>query len=423
MAYVRGGLSRIWMKYPGLDLQKTRLIGWGAGQAFRDYYPHTNLPLQYTICPRTENHGTTIHGVEVRSPAALLQERHEDTLVVIFSAYTPEIMRDIRDKFGDYRTVRAVDFGDDVPVIAELQAFQAVLRSGLRLEKRPPSEPAELGIFMQGPLTDFTPLALAFHRLHHPAAHLALVTWTSEDPALVEACRPWVDTLEQIAPPPPNGYDTRNYIIRSCKSASELMLYAGVRYVVRARTDAVLTGSVYKALERLYGDGSRNLGKVGVLLQASWAYMPFHFSDKLMVCRAEDMAQLWSLPEDPRGPDDFPPSLSNSEFLGTPFLDFRHVSWESNLWSTYARKLGYATDTLEDAYRFARERLIEIDSDMRMFSIKHIPLFNLRLRPMLEPSREWWQEVYGDFDNAMEHVRSVSASGMTMADFFARRVG
>lgn len=423
MAIVRGGLSRVLMKYADLDLQKIRLIGWGAGQAFRDYFPHTGLKLEYTICPRPENQGSIIHGVPVRPPEALADEAYDEVLVVVFSAYAPEIMNAIRNTYGNYRTVRAVDFGEDAGIIEELQAFHTAVRGGMQLTKAPASRPAELGLFMQGPITEFTLLGLAYHRLRYPAAHLALVTWTTEDPALVEACRPWVDTLEQIEPPPPNGYDTRNYVTRSCKAGSQLMLRAGVRYVVRLRTDAVLVGSVYRTLERLYGNGAKNPGKMGVLLQASWAYMPFHFSDKLMISRAEDMAELWSMPEDPRGAEDFPKSLADPAFLAMPFQEFRHLSYESSLWTSYARKLGYRADTLEDAYRFARDRLVEIDSDTHMFSIKHVPLFNLRLRPMLEPSIGWWHEMQRDFEGTLEHIRSVSSAEMTMADFFARRVG
>ncbi|WCM88964.1 WavE lipopolysaccharide synthesis family protein [Acidovorax sp. NCPPB 3576] len=423
MAIVRGGLSRVLMKYADIDLTKIRLIGWGAGQAFRDYFPHTGLSLEYTICPRQENQGTTLHGVPVRPPEALLQEKHDDVLVVVFSAYAPEIMNAIRNTYGNYRTVRAVDFGDDAGVIEELQAFQGAVRGGMRLEKAPAIRSAELGLFMQGPITEFTLLALAYHRMRYPASHLALVTWTTEDPELVKACRPWVDELVQIEPPPPNGYDTRNYVTRSCKAGSQLMLKAGVRYVVRLRTDAVLVGSVYRTLERLFGNGDKNPGKMGVLLQASWAYMPFHFSDKLMIARAEDMAQLWSMPEDLRGAESFPASLADPAFLNMPFLDFRHLSYESSLWMHYAQTLGYPADTLEDAYRFARDRLMEIDSDTHMFSIKHVPLFNLKLRPMLEPSLGWWREMQGDFEGTLEQLRNVSASGMAMGDFFARRVG
>jgi hypothetical protein len=423
MADIRGGLDRVLLKYPGLDISKLRLIGWGAGQAFTDYYPHTGLPLKYTVCPRPENRGRVIHGVSVREPEALLQEPHEDTLVVVFSAYAPEAMNSIREKWGNYRTVRAVDLGDDSGQIAELQALQAALQAGLRLEKSSAFAPADLGLFIQGPLTETTPLVLAFHRLRYPAAHLVLVTWTTEDSAYVEACRPWVDRLEQIPPPPPNGYDTRNYITRSCKVGSRLMEEAGVRFVVRARSDAVLTGSIYRTLERIYGDGRKNKGKIGIFLQASWAYIPFHFSDKLMVCRTEDMVQLWSLPEDERGAESFPGALTESEFLKMNFLDFRHYSWEARLWSTYAKKIGYSAESLEDAYRFARDQLIELDSDLQMFSIKHIPLFNLKIRTMLVPSQDWWQEVHSDFDGALGHLRTISASGMTMADFLAKRVG
>ncbi|QHI97962.1 hypothetical protein GT347_08125 [Xylophilus rhododendri] len=424
MAYARGGMSRALLKYPDLDLSRTRLIGWGAGQAFRDYFPLTGLQLEYTLCPRQENHGRTIHGVPVRSTEALREESPQDVLVVIFSAYSAEIMNEIRDRIGPYRAVRAVEFGDNAAQISELEALAGALRGGLSLHKAPAAEPAEVGMFMQGPLTGFTPMALAFHRMRYPGMHLSVVTWNGEDPALVAQCRPWCDELVQIEPPPPNGYDTRNLITRSCKEGARLLQRAGVRYAIRARTDAVIFGSPYRTLERMFGDGSRGAGKIGVLLAASWAYVPFHFSDKLMLCRTEDMVALWSLPEDPRGKADFPPAgLTDPGLLGWNFLDYRHISWESRLWGSHARQLGYPADTLEDAYRFARDRLLELDSDSHMFSIKHVPMFNLKLRPMLEPTVEWWKEMQSDFDGTLDHLRQVSSSGMTLQDFFAKRVG
>ena len=39
MALATGSIARASIKYPGLDPAKTKLIGWGAGQFFRDFYP------------------------------------------------------------------------------------------------------------------------------------------------------------------------------------------------------------------------------------------------------------------------------------------------------------------------------------------------------------------------------------------------
>ena len=53
MSIVTGTLLRARLKYPDLDLSKVRLVGWGAGQFFQDFYPCVSeyLNLQYTICP------------------------------------------------------------------------------------------------------------------------------------------------------------------------------------------------------------------------------------------------------------------------------------------------------------------------------------------------------------------------------------
>ncbi|MGV8664355.1 hypothetical protein ACV357_35725, partial [Pseudomonas aeruginosa] len=67
------------LKYPDLDLSKVRLVGWGAGQFFQDFYTCVSeyLNLQSTICPYPANQGKRIRGGQVRAPAALEQESLE----------------------------------------------------------------------------------------------------------------------------------------------------------------------------------------------------------------------------------------------------------------------------------------------------------------------------------------------------------
>lgn len=111
------------MKYPDLDLTKVKLIGWGAGSAFRDFFPRVPLPLAYTVCPLAENHGKTLHGLEVKAPSALLDEDRENSLIVIYARFSSEIMSQIRLNLGDFRTIPAMRIGPSrQPAdIAELQ--------------------------------------------------------------------------------------------------------------------------------------------------------------------------------------------------------------------------------------------------------------------------------------------------------------
>lgn len=422
MAQVRGGIERALLKYPDLDLSTVRLIGWGAGQVFTDYYPLLGLPVEYTVCPFTHAEGKYIHGVPVRSPEHLMKEPHDQVLVVIFSGAAPEIMQQIHSGCGDYRVVCAVDHGYGAcPTLAEVQELAPLVNGGLsfdkpRLDKRP-----KLGIFMQGPAFDFTPLGLAHTRMKYPAAHLGFVTWNNQDPQKIERCRPWVDEIILLDPPVKKVGGYVNHITRSCMAGAQHMLDQGVEYVVRMRSDAILTGSIYQALDRLYADGEKNSGKIGIFLGASWTYIPFHFSDKFMVARAHDMKELWSLPELEDRPEDEAPTVTLVS--DHHFLELRRLSFESRLWGHYATRHGYPVETLEHAYKFARDRLIPLEPDLSMFSLKHLPLFNLKLINRLTPSIEWWEEMNTDWEGTVSHLNSLGHSHWTARDFMRNKVG
>lgn len=423
MAQVRGSLSRILLRYPDLQLDKVRLVGWGAGQNFRDYYPMVKdqAPVEYTVCPNVENHGKTIHGVLVKSPQELMQEPHDEILVLIFAAHSPEIMQQIRYHYGDYRNIRAIDFTNRGPHLRELEALAPLVRDGAAFIKPKPAAgaaPAKVGIFLQGPVLDQTPLVLAHTRTKNPAAHLVFVTWKTESPEKIALCRPWVDDIVQLDLPEVVIYDTRNYLVTACRAGAEAMARAGVDYVVRSRSDVIVTGSIYECIDRLFEDGNRNKGRIAIHLGTSWAYIPFHFSEKVLISRTEDMVDLWKVPMDFR-----PASFFQMDHQNTHFLEFRHVSYENYVWTHYARSLGYAADTLEDAYRFARDKLVPFDKDLDVVGLKHYSLFEARFRPMFSPPLSWWDEMNRDFDSTMDRLSEIAASDMTSADFFQNRLG
>ena len=116
MASILGGIERAKIKYPDLDIGSLKLVGWGGGQFFKDYYPFLKekLKLEYTVCPRPENQGRVIHGIKVLSPDTLKSE-NANTLVVVFSAHYPIILSTIRDVHPQLRAMLAFDFGNEYP--------------------------------------------------------------------------------------------------------------------------------------------------------------------------------------------------------------------------------------------------------------------------------------------------------------------
>jgi hypothetical protein len=416
MARLTGGLDRVLMKYPDLDLGKVKLIGWGAGSLFRDFYPRIPLEFSYTVCPIRENQGTVIHGLEVRAPEALLEEDRENTLVVILARFSSEIMSQIRLNLGEFRTVPAMTFHPpwQPADIAELQAMSRGIRA-MTIHRPVPRDP-EVGIFTQGPVFPCTPLVLAQQRLHYPDAYTCLVTWDHQPTSVIESCRPWVDHVITI-PQPPLVVDPRNAILRSCRVGAEHIASLGVRYAVRSRTDHALTGSLYRAIRHLFDDGSRNLGRFGMLAGASWRYVPFHFADRFLISRPDDMVALWSTPEDMR-------SASEIHAQGDePFQHIRNAAFECYLWAYYARTLNYATDGLADSFRFAAERLIAMDEQVSMLSIKHAPLFNFNINTGIVGTPRWYEEVRGNLENALLDAHEIDRAGFTVNDHFGLRIG
>ncbi|MCC4625305.1 hypothetical protein [Xanthomonas hortorum] len=102
--------------------------------------------MQYTICPRPENQGTTVHGLPVRSPSALEEESIDDALIVIFSNHSPEVMNQIAKAHGRFRTVRAVDYDHgSIALLQELQDLSSLLPE-LQVSRRLKSP--DTGIFV-----------------------------------------------------------------------------------------------------------------------------------------------------------------------------------------------------------------------------------------------------------------------------------
>jgi hypothetical protein len=424
MALVTGSIARARIKYPQLDPARTKMIGWGAGQFFRDFYPSvgSRLDLQYTICPRSENHGTTLHGVAVRSPAALDEESIDEVLIVIFSNHYPEVMNQIRELHGPWRTVRAVDGREaDIALLDELQEVSNLLPE-LRLSRS--LQAPTTGIFVQGLAFDFTPQVLAWNRLHYPAAYQCMVTWEHQSEQLLERCRPWLDALILVPQPDNLGLFYRNAVLRSARLGVEHLARKGVAFAVRCRSDNILHGSIHKAIDA-YFHGARNRGKIAVSLAASWQHIPFHFSEKAMLARTEDMLALWSMAEDPRPANYADGELSPTLELAPQrhFQELSQYTFEASLWRDYARRLGVAADTLVDGYRFAQARLLALEPHLSWSSLKFVALFNVLRDTGYSFSMESWNRLISDGDAALERAEAVSQLQINSTDYWRGRAG
>jgi hypothetical protein len=416
MALVHGGLARLVIKYPGIDLSDIKLIAWGGGQWFSDYYPLLGIPVEYTVCPRVENQGRIIHGVKVSAPEVLRQEDPSKVVVIIIAAHSNEITNQIRE-LGDFRCAPAIAFG--VGAVSLIDELQQLLVSG-RMEANPALDQAksrqlDCGFFYQGPLFSYSELALAYQRFRYPNDFHCLVTYAGQDTTLLSSCARWVDevVLENDVKNP--GPRNRNLMMRTARRGAQHVLERGCKYSVRVRSGNVVVGDLNQFVRDQYGTGNFNKGKIGFFMSWSWKNVPFHISDAFMIARAEDMLKLWSVPEDPATPD--------SSIVSEDSHYTQQRTNECYLWSRYAASEGFSVQGLRDYYFFMRERLIPLEPMMTTFSLKHTPIFNLEFDNSLSPDIGWWTKMVENFD--AEYARGLARykSDCTIRDYFRAKLG
>lgn len=417
MALIHGSLQRALLKYPDMDLSNIRLIGWGAGQFFQDHYPYIkeHLKLEYTVCPRQENHGKTLHGLEVKPIEAIQAESAGQTLIVVMTNHISLILNQIRERYPQFRTIKAISFDQDGALLDELLEFSQ-LQDSLSLRRTLPANP-RAGIFVQGKIDPCTPMALAWNRNHFPAAYQCMVTWEHQDRSLIDRCRPWLDQLILVPQPVNLGPHYGNAVWRSARLGTTHLAEQGIEYAVRCRSDNILTGSINEAIHHHFAYGM-NKGKIAISLAGGLRHVPFHFTEKAMLARAEDMCELWNMEEDKR-PIDHPDTQYAVE---DSFLTLQGFYPESMLWMNYAKRLGYATETLPQSYEFARNRLLALEPHMSWYSIKQLTLFNMmRSDPLFQAAN--WNQLFTRYEETMLQAEAVSRSGMTIDDLLQNRVG
>lgn len=416
MTIIHGGLSRASFRYPNLDIEKIKIIAWGAGQFFRDLYPITGIKAEYTICPRSENQGTVIHGIEVKSPEFLRNEDPANILILIFSAASLEITHQI-GSWGNFRALPAVEYGSgNNHIIDELLLLQKNIHS------IPPKKEyfSETGFFTQGPIFPFTELALAYHRLQFPNDYHCFVTDAGQSQEAVQKCARWVDEVIEVSLPKTPGPLRRNYMIRTAKAGADHIQKKGFKYCVRVRSGNITIGNVRKYIYKIFGeDGIYHPGKIGFYMGWSWKNVPFHISEAFMVARSEDMAALWNIDEDPRQENDPIINVSQDEH----HTELARSSNESYVWSNFAKNLNLPNSSIEDHLNFMRSKLIPLEPDLRTYSLKYIPIFSLDYENHLSPDRKWWDKLITDFDYTRHKAQEISRRNTNVNDHFSNKIG
>ena len=432
-----GGLERAKIIWPTIDLENVKLIGWGAGSQFKQFFPTVNLTLAYTICPLPENEGKVIHGVKVRSPKALESEDPEKVLIVIFSSFWAIIFYEIR-KIGKFHAVRGFTLEPQSAYVTKINEISRIIQD-TSLELKNPVR-SNYAIVMQGPTYAFTPSCLAYNRFLHPTATIILSTWKDQDPSLMQESRRWADIVLESDIPNYMGTYNRNAMIRSSLKGIEEAARLGFKYVIKSRSDHLITGETSEAIDYFarYESFQVREGQLAVQLCTSWKCVPFHLSDQLMCGRTEHMLTFWSCEEDSRVLDD-------RIFLHTgSYKEFPVYSNESYLHMNYAREVGHPSTTLKDYFNFIKKYIYPIDPYVSNFSLKWLSLFDLFTDPStrvnavelasikgseqrspnpqapiysLSPNWEWWEKIRYNQKFLLSEAERISLLECSSQDF------
>lgn len=420
MAKIVGSLHRVLIRYPNLDLSKLKIVGWGAGQYFRDWFPliKEQVNIEYTVCPWIGGENKIIHGVNVKSPEDLLKEDPNNTLILLFVNDISERMSELMyGRFSEFNVMRAIEFGfDNIGVIEDLQERVNTIGS-ISFSKKFLKNP-KVGIFIQGLPFEVTPQVLMWNKMRFPAAYQCMTTWEEQSSEILDRCRPWLDKLILVPKPENPGRSKINYTLRSARYGIEHLAEQGVEYAVRCRSDNILAfGCIYKAIEDLFGNG-KNKGKIAVDLKAAWKHIPFHFSEKIMLARTRDMLAVWGREED-KVPSNEIKSIINDD---SNFQKLGDITTESYIWKGFANQAGYPANSLLDGYNFARDKLIAINSKLDWISLKLLPMFNVSSKTGLSFSESEWNAMLGGDEDFLAEAKKISELDLSIRDYWNRKV-
>lgn len=416
MAIIHGGISRINVKFPDIDLKKIKFIAWGAGQVFRDFYSLLEVEVAYTICPIPENQGKIINGIEVKPPEVLLSEDIDSVFIIIFSTATIQISHHI-NKFGRFKSIAAMEYGVFSHAILE---ELALLQKNIDCVPPPKKSYSEIGFFTQGPIFPFTEIALAYQRFKYPNDFHCLVTDQGQSTDLLSKCARWVDEVIEVAPPDTPGPLRRNYMIRTAKIAAQRLYQRGFKYTVRLRSGNIALGDIRSFINKNFGNnGEYNPGKIGFHVGWTLRNIPFWISEAFMVARSEDMLNLWDVEEDSRTGSE--PSLRIAPDM--PYSEFIRLSNEHYIWADYAKRLGSPNVSIEDSLNFMKDKLIPMEPEINTYCIKYLPLFNVEFDNCAIPDERWWNNLKQNFDHELQRSKNIFNGKYTLNDHFTNRIG
>jgi hypothetical protein len=344
--------------------RSARVIGWGTGSVFDYFHSLYPIRLEYLVDNDRTRWGQQRRGIEVASPERLLSEVPADTVIVIYSSAWTDI-RDQIASLGPFLAVPASAVFADAPVREKLSWAEEVASRPTPRRPNPKNT-----IVVQGAVTPgVTARVLRILTALNPDHLVLLSTWNDTERELLEEVRSLADDVVTSAPPLVAGVQNRNRQILSTRAGIDRAIHLGARSILKTRTDlAILSESVFAQGERwLQNFDPTRARRVGLqnrlIVPSSYTrkYLLYHPSDLVMLGAAEDMAQYWSAPLDPRSGE-----LLAAASLHSPMsvINLAGHPAESYLGLRFCRTLGRPVPgTLADSWAFYRDLFAVVDND------------------------------------------------------------
>lgn len=428
------GLQRARIRYPDIDLDRCKLIGYGAGYQFEKFYPLLGIKLDYTVCEWEIDtglikDGDTKCGVKVHHASRLREENPDEVLIVVFAGRWYDCMRQI-PSYGRFKAIRAMN---ECAESGRLEYCMQQVFDGSPAVAPLPGDDASIGLVVQGPvLPHITPMVLAVNRRKFPFATLVLSTWDDTPADLLDACAPYVDEI--VTSPVPALAGAFNAVMQrnSTQAGLAALLRRGVKYAFKTRTDQSIIGAVdvthLLELARLPVDG-KDAGlreRIVFCPQHSWRFIPFHLTDQLQFGRVEDLLEYWQCRDD---------SILYSAALNasSPANHISLVAPESCFTRCYLRRIGVDYElTLASYWKVVNERFAMMpDSEISFFNWKSVALFDvpvqgdLRAGAMANPvsmTTVWrfsdWQALRENQELAVNLGGAVDRMNLSREHFF-----
>ncbi len=401
-----------------------RLIGWGTGSVFDYFYDRQPLPLQYLVDNDASRHGERRASLTICGPDRLANEDPDRTLVIVYSAWWPEIAAQL-NRLGFAHVAPA-------SLIAALDADPGLRRRVSTLERlaeagggtRRPS--GDRAIVIQGPVVpSMTPHVVRATAALHPRDRIILSTWDSTDLLTLSDLAPFVDDVVVSAAPKAAGIQNRNCQIVSTRAGLDRAREHGVRLVVKTRTDlALLEPDLFDRVsveQRRPSVEARRHGLRGRLIVPSTftrKYVLYHPSDLAMAGHLDDLSAYWSAPLDARIgalEDGFRDRISLRELCqgGNPA--------ESYLATAFCRRVCRSMAwTVADSWTFLRDFFVVVDDDwFGLLWLKNLvtPDAGLRHGPRQLVTHDFWRTLsYGE-DGFGSPLPEIDPGVVTLRDF------